>query len=71
MGNLHKHAQLCWGEEILQGADTCGDLGSAREGLDTAKKLKDGSITMAFERKGKGKVTFSNCQHDKGQTRFM
>ena len=63
--------QLCWGDEILCGADACGDLDSAREGLDKAKKLKDGSITMAFERKGKGKVTFSHHQHNKAQTRFV
>jgi len=70
-GNLRKHARLCWGDEILCGADACGDLDSAREGLDKAKKLKDGSITMAFERKGKGKVTFSHHQHNKAQTRFV
>jgi hypothetical protein len=70
-GNLRKHARQCWGDEILQGADACGDLDSAREGLDKAKKLKDGSITTAFERKGKGKVTFSHRQHDKTQTRFV
>lgn len=69
-GNLRKHARLCWGDEILQGADACGDLDSAREGLGKARKLKDGSITAAFERKGKGKVTYSHRQHDKAQTRF-
>jgi len=55
----------------MQGADTCGDLDSTREGLDKAKKLQDGSITTAFERKGKGKVTFSHHQHTKAQTRFV
>ena len=70
-GNLRKHARQCWGEEILLGADTCGDIESTREGLAKAKKLKDGSITTAFERKGKGKVTFSHRQHDKTQTRFV
>ena len=55
----------------MQGADACGDLDSAWEGLDKAKKLKDRSSTMAFERKGKGKVTFSHHQHDKAQTRFV
>jgi hypothetical protein len=70
-GNLRKHARQCWGDEILLGADTCGDLDSTREGLAKAKKLQDGSITTAFERKGKGKVTFSHRQHDKTQTRFV
>jgi len=68
-GNLRKHARQCWGEEILQGADSCGDIDSTREGLVKAKKLRDGSITAAFERKGKGKVTFSHRQHDKTETR--
>ena len=70
-GNLRKHARLCWGEEILRGADACGDLDSTRKGLDKAKKLQDGSITTAFERKGKGKVTFSHRQHTKTQTRLV
>ena len=70
-GNLCKHARLCWGEEILRGADACGDLDSTRKGLDKAKKLQDGSITTAFERKGKGKVTFSHRQHTKTQTRLV
>jgi hypothetical protein len=47
MGNLRKHARFCWGEEILQGADGCRDLDSAQEGLERAKKRKDGSITTA------------------------
>ena len=70
-GNLRKHARLCWGDEILRGADDCGDLESARKGLDKARKLQDGSITTSFERKGKGKVTFSHRQHTKAQTRFV
>ncbi len=70
-GNLRKHARLCWGEQIVHDADACGDLDSTREGLDKAEKLQDGSITTAFERKGKGKVTFSHRQHTKTQTRFV
>jgi hypothetical protein len=68
-GNLWKHAQQCWGDDIILGADTCGDIASTREALSKATKLKDGSITTAFERKGKGKVTFSHRQHDTTQTR--
>jgi hypothetical protein len=70
-GSLHKHARLCWGDDIVHGADACGDLDGAREGLAKARKLQDGSITAAFERKGKGKVTFSHRQHTKVQTRFV
>ncbi len=68
-GNLRKHARQCWGDDIILGADTCGDIASTREALSKATKLKDGSITTAFERKGKGKVTFSHRQHDTTQTR--
>lgn len=70
-GNLRKHAQMCWGDGILSGADACGDRNSARKGLDKAKKLQDGSITTSFEREGKGKLTFSHRQHTKVQTRFV
>ena len=69
--NLRKHARLCWWDEILCGADACGNLDLAWDGLDNAKRQIDGSITTAFERIGKGKVTYSHCQHDKTQTRFV
>jgi hypothetical protein len=70
-GNLRKHARMCWGDEILRGADACHDLGTAREGIKKAKKQIDGSIIAAFERTGKGKITYSHRQHDKTQTRFV
>jgi hypothetical protein len=70
-GSLRKHAWLCWGEEVLQGADACGDVNSTRQALSKAKILKNGSITTAFERKGKGQLTFSHRQHEKPQTRFV
>jgi hypothetical protein len=62
---------LCWGDDNVVGADGCGNLENARNGLNKAKKLKDGSITAAFKRTGKGKVTYSHRQHDKAQTRFV
>ena len=33
--------------------------------------LRDGSITVAFEQKGGGKVTYSHCQHMKQQARCV
>jgi hypothetical protein len=39
-----------------------------REGM---AKLVDGSITAHFERKGKGKVTYSHRPHTKAETRFV
>jgi hypothetical protein len=53
------------------GADTCGDKDATRDGLNKAKKLKNGSITASFERIGKGTVTFSHRQHTKAQTRSV
>lgn len=70
-GNLRKHARLCWGDEILRGADDCADVKLARAGLEKARKMKDGSLTTSFEWRGKGKVTFSHRQHNRSQTRFV
>lgn len=32
--------------------------------------LRDGTITTAFERKGKGQVTYSHRQHTREETRY-
>jgi hypothetical protein len=71
--NMHKHAKTCWGEEIVSKAlETKGDLtiDDVRKSLANAK-LHDGSITAAFERKGKGVVTFSTRQHTYMETRLI
>ena len=70
-GNLQKHARLCWGDENVHGADTCGNRDAVRDGLNTAKKLKNGSIMAAFKSTEKGKGTYSHRQHDKAQTRSV
>jgi hypothetical protein len=49
-------------------ADETRNLGAAFEAL---KKVKDGSITEAFERVGKGKITYSHRQHTTTQTRCV
>lgn len=67
-GNLRKHAKICWGAETVAAADETRNVDSAREAL---KKVKDGSITEAFERLGKGKVTYSHRQHTSAQTRYV
>ena len=33
-------------------------------------KLIDGKIPTVFERTGKGKITYSNCQHTRSETRY-
>jgi hypothetical protein len=67
-GNLRKHARACWGVETVAAADETRNLGAA---FDALKKVKDGSITEAFERVGKGKVTYSHRQHTTTQTRYV
>ena len=62
MSGLCRHAKNCWGDEAVAVADSTQDLESARVVL-AKTKLCDGSITAEFEHIGKGKVTYSHCQH--------
>ena len=66
--NLRKHARLCWGVETVAEADETKNYGAASEII---KLHKDGSITESFERKGKGKVTYSHRQHTTTQSRCV
>ncbi|KAF8548494.1 hypothetical protein OG21DRAFT_1479172 [Imleria badia] len=54
-GNLRKHVKKCWEEDVR--THVMGGI------------LRNGSITAAFEQKGKGKVTYSNQQHTWAETR--
>jgi hypothetical protein len=67
-GNLRKHAKKCWGDEVVASADKAKD---AKEVRDTTIKgsLDPQSITAVFERKGKGKVTYSHRQHTKTESK--
>ena len=54
--NLIRHATVCWGAETVdQALDAKVDIKSARK---TLGNLKDGSVTTAFERKGKERERF-------------
>lgn len=66
-GNLHKHAKKCWGEDTIKAAMDAGSTADDARGV--LAKSKDGSISAAFQIKGKGKVTYSHRQHTKAQTR--
>jgi hypothetical protein len=69
--NMHKHAKICWGVEIVSKAlETKKDLtiNEVRESLAKAK-VQDGTITALFERKGKGVVSYSMKQHTYTETR--
>jgi hypothetical protein len=71
--NMHKHAKNCWGDEnVSKALETKGELtiDDVRKSLAKAK-VHDGSITAAFERKGKGSVTFSTRQHTYMETRLI
>lgn len=64
--NLRKHAKICWGEEPVAAADATKDVHAAREALG---KYKDSSITAAFQRVAKSKVTYSYRQHTTSEAR--
>ncbi|KAF8811404.1 hypothetical protein BYT27DRAFT_7089536 [Phlegmacium glaucopus] len=65
--NLKRHAITCWGKETVDAAlEAKVDIDSTR---NTLKTVKDGSITAAFERKRKGKVSYSHRPHTRAETR--
>ena len=69
-GNLRKHAKRCWGDDVVATADKATNANDVRR--TTVKGALDPqSITAAFERKGKGKVTFSHRQHTKTEARYV
>ena len=66
--NLRRHAKTCWGDETVAAAVRVKDVYSAHAVI--AKSLKrDGSITAAFERVAKDKVTFSHRPHTRTEMR--
>jgi hypothetical protein len=65
--NLRQHTKICWGQETVAAAGSANNVSEARAVLGNTI-LKDGSITAAFERVGKGKVTFSHRQHTKAES---
>ncbi|KAL6307201.1 hypothetical protein BKA93DRAFT_712591, partial [Sparassis latifolia] len=67
-GNMRRHIRKCWGEEALAAADEMNTAADARPSIE--KFRRSGDITVAFERKEKGKVTYSVCQHTRTETRL-
>ena len=64
--NLKRHAITCWGNKAVDDTlDAKVDIESAQK---TLKTFKDGSITVAFEWKGKEKVSYSRRPHTKAET---
>ena len=68
--NLRKHVKSCqcWESEVLSAADRAKDANEVCTKI-VKKFMQEGTITSAFERKGKGKVTYSNRQHTRHETR--
>ena len=64
----HVRACKCWGNEIWEKAKEAADATDACENITKPIRMS-GSITAAFQLKGKGKVTYSHCQHTKTETR--
>jgi hypothetical protein len=65
--NLCKHAISCWGEALVAAITTLDGIKDARESVTSMKE--SGSITAAFEKKEKGKVTYSHRQQTKTETK--
>jgi hypothetical protein len=64
-GNLRKHAKKCWGKDVVEAADEDSEVRTT-----TAQSASNpGSITTAFEWKGKGRVTYSHKQHTTTESR--
>jgi hypothetical protein len=68
---LRRHAKMCWGEEAVSAADNTKDLDGARAVLAKSGLKRNGSITQAFERIGKDKVSYSHRQHTYTETRYV
>jgi hypothetical protein len=68
MSNMRKHVKKCWSANVVAAADGANNANEVL--LTTVKGLLDPqSITAAFKRKGKGKVTFLHRQHTKTESR--
>jgi hypothetical protein len=65
--SLRRHATKCWGAKIVSQADKANDLGVAREAI-RGVELRDRSITAAFERTGKGRITYSHHPRTNAET---
>ncbi|KAF8328487.1 hypothetical protein F5887DRAFT_864088, partial [Amanita rubescens] len=64
-GNMRKHVRSCWGLPALEAADSAANAAEVRTKI-VPGILRDGSITEAFERKGKGK-TYSIRAHSRAE----
>jgi hypothetical protein len=68
---LRRHAKMCWGDEAVCAADKTKDLECARKVLKKSGVKRNGSITSAFARIYKDKVTYSHRQYTYTETRYV
>jgi hypothetical protein len=66
--NMRKHAKNCWGPDVIEAADEAKTADDVRE-ITVKGTLQPSLITAAFERNGRGKVTYSHQQHTRAETR--
>jgi hypothetical protein len=66
--NMRKHAKKCWGDDVVKHADAAKDAAEVRQ-KTVAGVLNPQSITVAFARKAKDKVTYMHRQHTTTETR--
>ena len=67
--NLHRHVKSCWGEDSFNAINEAKGIVAARDAVKSY--VKNGSITNAFTRKRKGKVTYSTRPHTKEEIRCV
>lgn len=67
-GNMIKHITTCWGEDAWKAAMNCNSAVEAKEAVVKPIQMT-GSITASFQRKGKGKITYSHRMHTKTETK--
>jgi hypothetical protein len=68
--SLHQHAKMCWGDEAVNAADNTRDLDAAHTVLAKSGLKRNRSITNAFKRIGKEKLTYLHCQHTYAEIRY-
>lgn len=71
-GNFHTHAHKCFGNEAVDGASKASNAIEVwKTTLTNGGLLTAQAITVAFEQKGKGKITYSTCPHTKVESRCV
>jgi len=68
-GNMCKHIHSCWGEAVINQINDAKDLDTAWKVIQN--HAENGTISVAFEWKRKGSITYMHLQHTRSETRCM